>query len=96
MTYIFSTKPIKVPCVDTKYRRIKTPIPCPGTEAILGELTMYGSDQAASVEPMGFRQLVGAVRKIEKAMGNGNRTINIKEIPIAKKLRAHIPFESHR
>lgn len=57
---------------------------------------MYGSDQAASVEPMGFRQLVGAVRKIEKAMGNGNRTINVKEIPIAKKLRAHIFFESNR
>lgn len=57
---------------------------------------MYGSDQAASVEPMGFLQLVGAVRKIEKAMGNGNMTMNNKEIPIAKKLRAHIPFESHR
>lgn len=57
---------------------------------------MYGSDQAASVEPMGFRQLVGAVRKIEKAMGNGNMTMNSKEIPIAKKLRAHIPFESHK
>jgi len=56
---------------------------------------MYGSDQAASVEPGGLRQLVGAIRKIEKAMGNGNRVINDKEIPIAKKLRAHIPFESH-
>jgi len=57
---------------------------------------MYGSDQAASVSPMGFRQLVGAVRKIEKAMGDGNMTMNSKEIPIAKKLRSHIPFESHR
>ena len=56
---------------------------------------MYGSDQAASVEPAGFRQLIGAVRKIEKAMGNGSIAINPKEIPIAKKLRAHIPFESH-
>ncbi len=57
---------------------------------------MYGSDQAASVEPAGFRQLIGAVRKIEKAMGDGNMTVNSKEIPIAKKLRAHIPFESHQ
>jgi N-acetylneuraminate synthase len=56
---------------------------------------MYGSDQAASVEAGGFRQLVGAIRKIEKAMGNGNRVINDKETSIAKKLRAHIPFESH-
>jgi len=57
---------------------------------------MYGSDQAASVEPNGLRQLIGAVRKIEKAMGNGNMIMNSKEIPIAKKLRAHIPFESHK
>jgi len=57
---------------------------------------MYGSDQAASVEPMGFKALVGAVRKIEKAMGNGKRDVNHKEISIAKKLRAHIPFESNR
>ena len=32
---------------------------------------MYGSDQAASVEPAGFRTLVGAVRKIKNAMGDG-------------------------
>ena len=57
---------------------------------------MYGSDQAASVSPMGFHQLIGAVRKIEKAMGDGNMTMNSKEISIAKKLRAHIPFESHK
>ena len=57
---------------------------------------MYGSDQAASVEPAGFLQLVGAVRKIEKAVGDGKIAINDKEIPISKKLRAHIPFESHR
>jgi len=57
---------------------------------------MYGSDQAASVQADGFRQLVAAIRKIEKAMGNGNIAMNHKEIPISKKLRAHIPFESHR
>jgi len=57
---------------------------------------MYGSDQAASVETAGLIQLVGAVRKIERAMGDGKITMNQKEIPIAKKLRAHIPFESHR
>ena len=57
---------------------------------------MYGSDQAASVETTGYIQLVGAVRKIEKAMGNGKIAINYKEASIAKKLRAHIPFESNR
>ena len=55
---------------------------------------MYGSDQAASVEPAGFRQLVGAVRKIEQAMGDGKIQIIEKEISIAEKLRAHIPFKS--
>lgn len=50
---------------------------------------MYGSDQAASVEPMGFRALVGAVRKIEKSMGDGSLTVKPKEMTIAKKLRAH-------
>ena len=50
---------------------------------------MYGSDQAASVEPAGLRMLVGAIRKIEKAMGSGMIAINEKEIPISKKLRAH-------
>jgi len=57
---------------------------------------MYGSDQAASVEPMGLIQLVGAVRKIEKAMGNGKIHVNQKEVSVAKSVRAHIPFESHR
>jgi len=57
---------------------------------------MYGSDQAASIEPDGFHQMVGAVRKIEKAMGDGRIHINSKEISIARKLRAHIPFVSNR
>lgn len=52
--------------------------------------TMYGSDQAASVEPMGLWMLVGAVRKIEKAMGNGVIGITEQQIPIAQKLRGHI------
>lgn len=51
---------------------------------------MYGSDQAASVEPAGLRQLVGGVRKIQKALGNGQKKIIEEEKPIAKKLREHI------
>ena len=54
--------------------------------------TMYGSDQAASLEPAGLRQLVGAVRKIEIAMGDGIKKIINDETPIAKKLRNHIKF----
>ncbi|MEW6711833.1 MAG: N-acetylneuraminate synthase family protein [Candidatus Riflebacteria bacterium] len=54
---------------------------------------MYGSDQAASVEPNGLKMLVGAIRKIEKAMGDGSFEMNPKEASIAEKLRAHIPLE---
>jgi len=55
---------------------------------------MYGSDQAASVEPVGFMQLVGAVRKIDRAMGDGVKSVNDKEMLFARKLRAHLPWES--
>ena len=52
--------------------------------------SMYGSDQSASVEPNGMRMLIGAVRKIEKALGDGKKRIIEAEIPIAKKLREHL------
>ena len=52
--------------------------------------SMYGSDQSASVEPAGFRQLVGAARKIKLALGDGVKKITESEIPIAKKLREHL------
>ena len=55
---------------------------------------MYGSDQSASVEPSGLQQLVGAVRKIEKAMGDGRKRILNTEVPIAKKLREHLDWEA--
>ena len=51
---------------------------------------MYGSDQSASLEPIGLRMLVGAVRKIEVAMGDGEKRIIDAEISIAHKLRAHL------
>ena len=41
--------------------------------------SMYGSDQAASLTPEGLKQLVGGVRKIEQAMGNGQLGILKKE-----------------
>jgi len=52
--------------------------------------SMYGSDQSASVELIGMHMLTGAVRKIEKAMGDGEKRIIEAEIPIAKKLREHL------
>jgi len=55
---------------------------------------MYGSDQSASVEPSGLNQLVGAVRKIEQAMGDGKKRVLEAEAPIAKKLREHLDWEA--
>ena len=54
--------------------------------------SMYGSDQSASVEPAGFRQLVGAVRKIETAMGDGKKRTIAAEAPIAENLRQHLDW----
>ena len=56
--------------------------------------SMYGSDQSASIEPQGLNNLVGAVRKIEKAMGDGKKRVLKSEIPIAKKLRVHLKWEA--
>ncbi len=55
--------------------------------------SMYGSDQSASVEPSGFRQLIGAVRKIELAMGDGVKRNYEAEIPIANNLRQHLDWK---
>ena len=55
--------------------------------------SMYGSDQSASVEPSGLRNLVGAVRNIEKAMGSGIKTTVEEELSIAKNLRQHLNWD---
>ncbi len=57
--------------------------------------SMYGSDQSASITPEGLRMLVGAIRKIEEAMGDGRKKVLEKEKPIAEKLRAHIEREEN-
>jgi len=48
---------------------------------------MWGSDQAASVEPQGFWRLVKDIRGVEKALGDGVKRIWPSEIPIMNKLR---------
>jgi N-acetylneuraminate synthase len=55
---------------------------------------MYGSDQSASVEASGFKMLVGGVRKIEQAMGDGEKHILEEEVSIARKLREHLKWEA--
>ena len=56
--------------------------------------TMYGSDQAASITPIGFESLVSNVRILEKALtGNKDKMILDEEKPVAEKLRAHIKLK---
>jgi len=53
--------------------------------------TMYGSDQAASLELAGMKNLSDSINKILLSLGEPSLgKIIEEEIPIAKKLRAHI------
>ena len=69
-------------------------IPCYGASALGSECvefhitkdrTMYGSDQAASIEHVS--ELVSGIRKMETIMGDGIKVVYETEKPIAKKLR---------
>ena len=51
---------------------------------------MYGSDQPASIEPAGLKQLIGAIRKIELALGNGIKNTIHEEASVARNLRQHL------
>lgn len=48
---------------------------------------MYGSDQVASIEISKLCQLVSEVRKVEKALGDGQKTVTEEEAQCAAKLR---------
>jgi N-acetylneuraminate synthase len=49
--------------------------------------SMWGSDQAASVEPQGISRMVRDIRTIEVALGDGDIKIYDSEKPIISKLR---------
>ncbi|HWR50106.1 MAG TPA: N-acetylneuraminate synthase family protein [Bryobacteraceae bacterium] len=48
---------------------------------------MWGSDQAASVEPGGLMRLVRDIRVIESAMGDGVKQVYESELPLVARLR---------
>uniref|UniRef100_A0A6M3KTL1 Putative N-acetylneuraminate synthase n=1 Tax=viral metagenome TaxID=1070528 RepID=A0A6M3KTL1_9ZZZZ len=62
-----------------------------GAEMIEFHLTldrsMYGSDQAASIEPHGVFELMNRLKLIEKMKGDGVKQVYDSEIPIMQKLR---------
>jgi N-acetylneuraminate synthase len=48
---------------------------------------MWGSDQAASVEPQGFQRMVRDIRAVEAALGDGVKQVYEGEKPMIAKLR---------
>jgi N-acetylneuraminate synthase len=48
---------------------------------------MYGSDQSASLEESGLREMVSMIRKVPSVLGDGKKTITKKEHEVASKLR---------
>lgn len=49
--------------------------------------SMWGTDQAASVEPAGFRRLVKDIRLVERALGDGVKQITPGELETMRRLR---------
>ena len=49
--------------------------------------TMYGSDQAASLEPPGLKRMIKDVRSVDSVLGDGEKRVWDSEIPVKKKLR---------
>jgi len=49
--------------------------------------TLYGSDQVASLEPLGWIRLVRDIKKIKQILGDGKKRIWDSELPAKEKLR---------
>ena len=52
--------------------------------------SMYGSDQAASLEPVGLSRLVKDIRSLDVILGDGVKRIWDSEKPVMKKLRERL------
>lgn len=89
--------------VPVGYSGHETGIPTSVAAAVLGacaverhitmDRAMWGSDQAASLEPNGITRLVRDIRLCEQSMGDGIKKVYDEEVPVMKKLRrvgAHV------
>ena len=83
--------------VPVGYSGHETGIPTTVAAAVLGaccverhitmDRAMWGSDQAASLEPNGISRLVRDIRLCEQSMGDGVKKVYDEEVPVMKKLR---------
>lgn len=51
--------------------------------------SMWGTDQASSIEPEGVYKIMKYIRNIEQGMGDGNKRIMERELPIMERLRRY-------
>jgi N-acetylneuraminate synthase len=83
--------------VPVGYSGHETGIPSSVAATVLGasvierhvtmDRSMWGSDQAASLEPNGISRLVRDIRLVEQSMGDGVKRVYEREYPIIQKLR---------
>ena len=83
--------------IPVGYSGHETGIPTTVAASVLGaccverhitmDRAMWGSDQAASLEPNGISRLVRDIRLCEQSMGDGVKRVYEEEIPVMKKLR---------
>jgi len=83
--------------VPVGYSGHETGIPSSVASIVLGgscierhitlDRAMWGTDQAASLEPNGVTRLVRDVRLVERSMGDGVKRVYEREYPVIKKLR---------
>jgi N-acetylneuraminate synthase len=83
--------------IPVGYSGHETGIPTSVAAAVLGacaverhitmDRAMWGSDQAASLEPNGISRLVRDIRLVEQSMGDGVKKVYDEEVPVMKKLR---------
>ena len=84
-------------CLPVGYSGHETGIPTSVAAVVLGsccverhitmDRAMWGSDQAASLEPNGITRLVRDIRLVEQSMGDGVKRVYEREYPIIQKLR---------
>ena len=83
--------------VPVGYSGHETGIPTSVAAAVLGaccverhitmDRAMWGSDQAAALEPNGISRLVRDIRLVEQSLGDGVKRVYEEELPVMKKLR---------
>lgn len=95
--YVITSLKKRYPRAKIGFSGHESGLPCTSAAVALGaefverhitlDRTMWGTDQAASLEPDGISRLVKHIRTIEKAIGDGEKVLYDSELPAREKLR---------